>query len=358
MLPIEGITMIKDLEKRFPDRPSILRIMTWPLSSLWGLALKECISDRFTDHFGIPIHHIEVTGVDAPLDILQAARDGRPPPCDVLYCNTIPAIHLAQAGLCDALDEAEFPVLKQLNPRARPVADGLNGWSFVIVYDVRYVMMYREAAFPGGPPESWKAMVDPARKGRVSVYPGGKGFFPIAQVAGGGLLRDIPANMAPCWNFLRLLRPQVRVLEFNTRMTEHIRRGEIDLHCTVLTNIMQWKDQGYGVDWHVPSEGISVGDDALAVPRGLSDSVSFWAKQYVAFAVWKDVQRDWTARLGLCPVNTGIERPERFWGDPAYPDRPDDYSKALFVPNRVLAEFEHGLWRNEFNAIFEMSVTE
>ena len=154
MLPIEGITMIKDLEKRFPDRPSILRIMTWPLSSLWGLALKECISDRFTAHFGIPVHHIEFTGVDAPPDILQAARDGRPPPCDVLYCNTIPAIHLAQAGLCDALDEAEFPVLKQLNARARPVADGLNGWPFVIVYDVRYVMMYREAAFPGGPPES------------------------------------------------------------------------------------------------------------------------------------------------------------------------------------------------------------
>jgi len=54
------------------------------------------------------------------------------------------------------------------------------------------------------------------------------------------------------------------------------------------------------------------------------------------------VQRDWTARLGLCPVNTGIERPERFRGDPAYPDRPDDYSKALYVPNRVLAKFEHG----------------
>ncbi len=116
MLPIGRMTMIRELEKRFSDRPSVLRIMTWPLSSLWGLALKECISDRFTERFGIPVHHIEVTGVDAPLDILQAARDGRPPPCDVLYCNTIPAIHLAQAGLCDALDEAEFPVLKQLNP--------------------------------------------------------------------------------------------------------------------------------------------------------------------------------------------------------------------------------------------------
>ncbi len=52
MLPIEGIAM----EKQFPDRPSVLRVMTWPLGSLWGLALKECVSDRFTKRFGIPVH--------------------------------------------------------------------------------------------------------------------------------------------------------------------------------------------------------------------------------------------------------------------------------------------------------------
>jgi hypothetical protein len=135
-------------------------------------------------------------------------------------------------------------------------------------------------------------------------------------------------------------------------MTEYVRQGEIDLHCTVLTNIMEWKDQGYGVSWHIPVEGISVGDDALVVPSGVPDPAHRWAKRYVAFAMERDVQEQWCGRLGLCPMHEGIRRPERFLGDPAYPERPDDYRGALFVPNRIIEKYEHGLWRGRFNELF------
>ncbi|MCD4823870.1 MAG: extracellular solute-binding protein [Phycisphaerae bacterium] len=334
-------------------KPDTLTVMTWPLGSLWGRALKECVSDRFAESTGIAIRHVESTGVDIPPGLLEACENGERPACDIMYCNTIPAIHMAQAGFCDPLDEATFPVLKELNQRARPVAQGLSGWPFLIVYDVRYVMMYREVAFPDGPPPSWTVMLDPALKGRVSVYPGGKGFFPIAQIAGGGTLEDIPGNMDACWEFLSSLRSQVRVLEFNRKMTEHVRSGEIDVHCTVLTNIMQWRDQGYGVSWHVPREGISVGDDAILVPSGLPANVSYWAKRYAAFAVERNIQQSWCARLGLCPMHSGIERPKRFAGDPAYPDAPDDYSAAQFVSNSILEKYEHGPWREKFNEIFK-----
>ena len=337
-----------------PKQSDVLTVMTWPLSSLWGQALKECVSDPFTASTGILVRHVEFTGVDIPSELLKACQNGERPPCDVLYCNTIPAIHMAKAGFTDCLSNDEFPVLERLNQRAQPVAEGLSGWPFVIAYDVRYVMMYREAAFPYGPPDNWKVMLDHALKGRVSLYPGGKGFFPIAQVAGGGALEDIPENMDACWEFLRMLRPQIRILEFNKKMTEHVRKGEIDVHCTVLTNIMQWKDQGYGVSWHVPKEGISVGDDALVVPSGLPEPVRYRAKRYVAFAMERSVQQSWCARLGLCPMHEGIERPERFIGDPAYPDAPDDYSNALFLPNGILERYEHGLWREKFNQIFNV----
>jgi hypothetical protein len=53
----------------------------------------------------------------------------------------------------------------------------------------RFLPFICEAAFPWGPPDSWEVMLDPALEGRVSLYPGGKGFFPIAQVAGGGSLK-------------------------------------------------------------------------------------------------------------------------------------------------------------------------
>lgn len=336
----------------FQEKPDQIVVMTWPISTIWGQALKYCISERFTEKTGIHVEHVEYTGVDLPSNLVQALEENRRPPCDVVYGNTIPLIHLSRAGYSDPLTEGEFPFLKELNPRARPVADNLTGWPFLIAYDVRYVMMYRKAAFPSGPPESWQVMLDPALKGRISLYPGGKGFFPIAQVLGGGTLSTIPENMEPCWSFLRALRPQVEVLEFNEKMTEHVRNGEIDVHCTVITNVMQWQDQGYGVAWQVPREGISVGDDALFVPNGLPEQTRYWAKQYVSFALERDVQQYWCMQLGVCPVQSGIARPERFATDPAYPDAPDDYANALFVPNRILEKYEHHAWRDKFSEIF------
>jgi putative spermidine/putrescine transport system substrate-binding protein len=169
---------------------------------------------------------------------------------------------------------------------------------------------------------------------------------------GGGSLDDIPHDMDACWEFLRLLRPQIRFLEFNEKMTEHVLKGEIDVYFTALPNVVQWHDQGYGVSWHVPKEGVSVSDDALVVPSGLPREVSQRAKRYVALAMGRKIQQSWCARLGLCPMHQDIERPERFGGDPAYPDRPDDYSHALFLPNSIVEEYEHGLWREKFNEIF------
>ena len=335
-------------------KPDGLTVMTWPLASLWGEALKAYVSDVFSRETGIPVFHTEFTSVDLPSDLTAALGNGLHPPCDVVYCNTIPAIHLAREGCTDPFDEENFPVLKRLNRRARPEADGLYGWPFVICYDVRYVMMYREKAFPDGPPASWNIMLDPAFRGRVSLYPGGKGFFPVAQVMGGGSLEEMAQNMEPCWNFLKALYPQIGAMGFNTEMTKHVQNGEIDLHFTVLTNIMQWKDEGCGVSWNVPMEGASVGDDALFVPAGLEENVSYWAKQYVALALREDVQRAWCERIGLCPVCEGIARPARFAVDRAYPDAPDEYSNALFVPNSVLEKYEHGLWRRKFEEIFHI----
>jgi spermidine/putrescine-binding protein len=118
------------------EKPDQLVVMTWPLSTLWGQALKYCISERFTEKTGIPVEHDEYTSVDLPLSLIKDLEANRRPPCDVAYANTIPLIHLSRAGYSDPLTEAEFPVLKELNPRARPVADNLSGWPFVIVYDL------------------------------------------------------------------------------------------------------------------------------------------------------------------------------------------------------------------------------
>lgn len=105
------------------DKPDALTIMAWPLSTLWGQALKECVSDPFTAATGIPVKHVEFTGVDVPIELLKACQKGQRPPCDVLYCNTIPAIHMAQSGFTDELSIDEFPILESLTLVLNPLPE-------------------------------------------------------------------------------------------------------------------------------------------------------------------------------------------------------------------------------------------
>jgi putative spermidine/putrescine transport system substrate-binding protein len=333
-----------------PPKPDELVVMNWPLSSLWGNSLKETVSDVFTELTGISVRHEENTGLDFPPSFHRTLKKKNRPPFDVIYGNVIPALKLAQAGLCDPLHEEDFPLLKKLNKRAKPQAKGISGWPFVNVYTVPYAMMYREAAFPEKKPESWNIMLDPHLKGRVSIYPGGKGFYPVAQIMGGGSIEDIPHNMKPCWNFIRSLKPQMEHSGYNKEMTEYIRKGEVDIFFTALTNIRQWKKEGLGVSWAVPQEGLPDCEDSLLVPLYLPENVSYWAKQYIAFAMAEKSQRDFCYRLGTTPMYPGIEPPADLINDPVYRKSPDDLKGILYIPDSITVEYEAD-WMKKFNEI-------
>jgi len=351
--------MTRALQKMTPEahfkgngfpRPRELTIMTWPLSSLWGRGLKEAVSDVFTEVTGIRIRHIENVGLDFPVDFLRALKNNRRPPFDVVYANSIPALKLAQAGFCDPFDEGEFPVLRELGDRARPEAKGVSGWPIVNVYIVRYALMYRHAAFLEGPPESWNVMTDPTYKRRVSLYPGGKGFYAVAQVIAGGSLDGIPDNMEPCWSFIRSLKSQIGPIGYSPEMTGHVREGIIDLFFTALTNIRQWKHDGFRVSWSVPREGTTDCTDALFVPKYLPENVAFWAKTYVAYALTKEAQKSFCHRLGVCSTHPAVGPPSDLVGDPACAQSADDLTHVLYVPDSVTVEHEES-WMERFNEI-------
>jgi putative spermidine/putrescine transport system substrate-binding protein len=326
--------------------------MNWPLATLWGISLKEEISDAFTAHTGISVYHHENVGLDFPKNLIEALQKKKRPPFDVIYGNVVPAAKLAQAGLCSHLDEEELPVLKELAPRAKPEAKGLSGWPFVNLYVVRYALMFRDSKFPGGAPESWSVLCEPRFSGKVSIYPGGKGFYPIAQIMGGGALEDIPNAMEACWNFIRELKPNLGPKGYNKQMTEHIKRGDVDLFFTALTNIRQWKESGIDVSWAVPREGTADCEDSLIIPGHLPDNVLYWARQYIAFALSRDIQKNFCHRLAACPMHLGIEPPEELKDSPAYPVLPDDLTNVLYVPDSVTVEHEEH-WIGKFNDIIQ-----
>lgn len=328
-------------------RPQKLTVMSW--AGAWGKSLVEAVSQPFIDATGIGVEHCYNIGLKLPGALLATLEAGQRPPFDIVWSNSVPAMRAAKKGWCKLLDEEFVCGLRALNRRARP--EGFEGWPLVFPYIVHYVLAYREAAFPAGRPDSWQVMMEPRLKGRIALYPGGNGFYPIAQIMGGGSLADIPGNMARCWRFIRRLRPQIGRLDYSIGLDVRIRAGELDICFRALPNAIGFREQGLDVSWAVPREGITDTADALWVPRGVPEDVAYWAGQYINFAISRDVQERWCGMLGVMPLHPSASLPRVYESDQNLPRSPDDYTKVLHVPENVNLRYQSS-WEEKFDRIF------
>ena len=333
-----------------PSKPDELVVMSW--AGGWGKGLLETVSQPFEALTGIRIRHATNIGLKLPASLIESLDQRQRPPFDVIWCNSVPAMRMAEQGHCSWLSEEAAPNLTALGSRAKP--EGFSGWPFVSPYIVHYVMAYREEAFPHEKPDSWESLLDPRFKGKVALYPGGNGFYPIAQLMGGGSLDGIPNNMAPCWEFFRRLKPQVGHLGYSIGMGELIRKGELDICFRALTNAIAFKDEGLAVSWVAPKEGITDTADAFWVPRGLPDDVVFWSQRYINFALSLEVQESWCGKMGVMPTHREAQPPEALrTGNAVFPKSADDISGVLHIPDFVKMRYETE-WESAFNEIFSI----
>ncbi len=331
------------------DEPDELVVLSW--AGRWGSSLREAVSDPFTVETGIRVRHRTHIGLQLPDDLIDALRRGVRPPVDVVWCNGVPAIAAARTGWCDDLqaDDRIATRLAGLHERARP--RGVTGWPLVLAYVVQYVLVYRREAFPAGPPDSWDVLMEPHRRGKIALYPGGNGFYPVAQVLGGGSVRDIPHRMEACWEYLRRLRPQVDTLDYSIGMSRLLAEGRLDLCFRALPNALGFRDEGQDVGWSVPREGITDTMDALWVPRNLPASRSTAARRYIDHAMSREVQERWCDRMGVLPVHPDAGLPAPLLADPALPQSLDDLSGVLHVHEDIKADHQQS-WERMFEAIF------
>lgn len=329
--------------------PFELTVMSW--AGRWGSSLRETVSDTFTAETGVRVRHRTHVGLSLPADLVDALRRGDRPPVDVVWCNGVPALAAARSGWCTGLDEDDDVAsgLAALHARARP--GGVSGWPLVLAYVVQYVLVYRQEAFPAGRPDSWDVLMDPRHRGRIALYPGGNGFYPVAQALGGGSVRDIPHSMDACWSYLRRLRPQVGTLDYSIGMSRLLAERRLDICFRALPNALGFRDEGQNVGWSVPREGITDTMDALWVPRNVPSDAAMWARRYIGHAISRDVQERWCDRMGVLPVHPGAALPGPFLDDPSLPRSPDDLSGVLHVPEHVKADHQES-WERSFDAIF------
>ena len=329
-----------------PEKPAEIIVRAWGGS--WVDSLKAGVSDPFTELTGIAVRHDLTEDNEIQPKVWAAVAQGRVPPIHVNWDTTTNATKSALRGVTEDLSDLEN--LANTTDLAKPV--GLDGYPIVNTYGYVYVLAYRPSAFPDGPPTSLKVMLDPKFKGRIALYNDGIGFHFPAQVAGGGKLEDIPANMAPAWEFIRKVKENQPLLGEDPDFTTWFQNGEIDLAVTISTNAREAQKNGVEIDWVVPEEGAKFDTDGLWIPKGLPENELYWAKQYINFAISKGAQQVWLDGLGLPGVVPGLTPPADLVNDPAYPTKPEDFTHLIRISSLVQVENESS-WFGEFKSIMQ-----
>jgi putative spermidine/putrescine transport system substrate-binding protein len=321
-----------------------LRVLSW--RGAWGDALERGVSRPFQDATQIAIEPVPHVGLRLPDPLERALRSGGEPPVDVVWSNTSPALRAAQHGWCEPLDG--MAVLGELAERARLPA--LDGWPIAQTYVAHYVLVYRQDHYPARPPQSWSVLEHRDHAGRIVLYPGGNGFYPVAQVIGGGRVSDIPDRMDPCWATVRRIAPQLGPRSYSISLHEQIRRGEIDLLYRALPNVLAFQGDRLNVDWAVPREGIADTTDAMWVPRGLPADALAAARAYIEFALSPAVQNRWCKLLGTLPVHRDARDRSAVFERAGMPSDPDDLTGVLHVPESIKASHELA-WEATFESL-------
>lgn len=329
-----------------PAKPTELIVRAW--GGEWVEALKRGVSDPFTKATGITIRHDLTEDNEIQPKVWAAVAQNRVPPIHINWDTTTNATKSALRGVTENL--ADLPNLAGTTELSRPV--GLDGYPIVNTYGYVYVLAYRPEAFPDGPPKSWKDLLDPRFKGRIALYNDGIGFHFPAQVAGGGTLADIPANMEPCWEFCRKIKEQAPLLGEDPDFTTWFQNNEIDAACTISTNALAAKRNGVPIAWTVPAEGCKFDTDGLWIPKGLPENELYWAKQYINFAITPEAQQVWLDGLGLPGVVPGLTPPEGLAGDPSYPTTPEAFKQLIRISSTIQVQNESD-WFARFKEIMQ-----
>lgn len=322
---------------------SSLRVQSW--LGGWGNALRDAVCVPFQRETGVRVEQVPHVGLQLPAVLLEALSHGRPPPVDVVWSNAGPALRAEQAGLCIPLELDP----KGLHARAFAGREARER-GVVHPYVVYYVLVYREAAFAQGSPTSWEALLNPRHRGKVAIYPGGNGLYPIAQIMGGGDLNAFPHQLEPCWRFVEKLAPQIGELEYSIGMEERLRSGALDLCFRALTNALAFRAAGLPVSWCIPSEGTTDTLDAFWIPRGAPNAAL--AQRFIAFALRPDIQSDFCKALGAMPVHRAAEIPPLLQNCAALPAHADDHHGILSVSELLKAQHEAEL-EEQFNRVVQ-----
>ncbi|MFO7925270.1 MAG: extracellular solute-binding protein [Halobacteriota archaeon] len=328
-----------------PEKPDSITVRAW--GGAWQDNLDEYVSTPFTEETGIEVEYDNSDEDQMQAQIRTALQQDREPPVNVQWSLTKTSFQSFELELIEPLDTDVAPNITNLLDAAKPDAGDVE-WPFVNLYSYTYALTYNTDEIESEP-TSWSMWWDDEWQNQIGLYPSGHGITPLLAEMTDTELGPVE-EMGPIWDEYESLRPNVGTIGEDSELTQSLRQGEVAMAVLLPANIVNAQDDGAPVDYTIPEEGARAGRDTMWVPRGQSESETYWSQKYINTAASDEVIGPWCVNLGVAPLYADAEIPTWMEEDLAYPTDEEQFNQMIVPPLDIMTEYEPN-WESRVNEI-------
>lgn len=320
-------------------KPRQLVVRTW--GDPWAQTYADGPGADFTRRTGIPVRFDTTDFNEIQAKVSQSVKAGRRPPVDVVLTIETSAFTADVQKLSVPLDPAIVTRMAELNPVGRPASGApyvnVSGYTQPIVYAPSRAQVPRGASID--------VLFDPQYRKRLFVPSTSPEALlpPVAKSVG---VTDFSGDLSPVWRRLAQLKPNIAAAGDEEEFISGIQRRQFDLGVTLVATAREVK----GLKWQVPSEGASLGLEALYVARGLPDDATYYAQVFVNEVLSAASMSRIADALGEVPTHPKATLPGFMRGDPAFPFTAQEIERyTIRIPPETLAR-NNDAWSAQYSA--------
>lgn len=311
-----------------PEKPSKIIVRSW--GDPYSTKLGETAGKSFTAKTGIAVEFDLTDFPEMKAKIEQANKAGQRPFVDVAYTTTPDAYIASSQGYAASMSPDIVTNLSKLSAVGK-ADDGTTNW--VNIYTYCIPLLYRSDLVTLPDPLPLDELWDPKYKGQLSLNIDPNIIvWPLAKAMKLDPEKD---DLQPLWDRLAELRPNIgAIFTSDTELIEQMNAGQVTIAYGLPGNAGFITSGATAV----PTEGASLSSDALYIPKGLPDNVTYWAQVFVNEVLDANNQTTFNQAIATVPTNVSATPADFMKGNPAFPFTDEELSKyAVPVVNSVYA---------------------
>ena len=308
----------------------------------WDTYIGETTLDDFKEASGV---EVKMDLFDSN-DVLFAKFKAGNPGYDVIVPSNDFVERMAQANMLQALDHAQIPNMKNIDPAFIDVEYD-KGRKFSMPYTwLALGIGYRKSKVKATP-DSWKLLFDSAEyAGRIAwLSEAGDMFRLYGKYLGKSVNALTPSDIATIEAMMIKQKPNVKNFHVDDGQ-DLLLKGDVDLVLEYNGDIAQAMLEDNDIDFVVPKEGSQLNSDNLCIPKGAPHPKN--AHAFINYILDGEVDKKITETI-LYPTPNAAAKALM----------PDSYKNnpVIYPPADVLAKCEYAKFNPTLQPLFEEAFT-